>query len=217
MSKNIIVYVDEQSKEIRAFKRVFAADFDVQGLLPENDMGILIGNIFKSGAKAVVTDFNLAEYKTDIQHPVPYDGVKLVDSIREIRRDFPCFVLTSYDTNAIQESKDVNLIYPKEILNQKIGETTLQEKVRVQIEHYLARLRDSSDEFNKLAAKGRTESLNETEESRLLELDTFLENSINAKKAIPKTAKQTIGIKKLNELLKSTDALLGELRKERTK
>jgi hypothetical protein len=217
MSKPTIVYVDEENKEIRAFKRAFADNFDVQGLLPEKDMDVLIEKIFKSGAKAVVTDFNLAEYKTDVKHPVPYDGVKLVESIREFRHGFPCFVLTSFDANAIQESQDVNLIYPKDILGKKVGETTLPEKVRVQIEHYVAQLKSSSIEFNQLAEKGRAGVLNEVEESRLIDLDTILENSLNAKKSLPQTAKQSIGIKKLTKLLKSTDDLIGELRKEKVK
>lgn len=136
---------------------------------------------------------------------------------RQFLSGFPCFVLTSFDANAIQESQDVNLIYPKDILGKKFGETTLPEKVRVQIEHYVAQLKSSSVEFNQLSEKSRARNLNEAEEFRLMELDTILENSVNAKKAVPQTAKQVAGIKKLTELLKSTDELLGELRKEKTK
>jgi hypothetical protein len=217
MSKPAIAYVDEEKKEIYKFQRKFAHNFDVLPLLPDKDISILIERIFKSGAKALITDFNLAQYRKDVKHVVPYDGVKLVESIREVRHAFPCFVLTSFDTDAIQRAEDVNLIYPKEILNTKIGETSLPDKVSVQIEHYIAHLHSCSEEFNQLAEKQRNSELTESEEARFLELDTVLENSLNAKKAVASTAKESTGIKKLTKLLKSTDLLIEELRKSKEK
>jgi len=217
MNKQRIAYVDEEQKAIRNFQRKFDSDFDVIGLLPTKEIDELIEAIFKSGANAVVTDFNLKEYKTDVKYPVNYDGVQLVESIREIRHGFPCFVLTSYDGDAIQEAKDVNLIYPKDTLNQKIGNTTLQEKVNVQIKHYRAELEKNSTEFNALLEKAQAQPLTENEEARLTELDTLLENSIDGKKALSKAAKQGAGITKLNELIGSTDELIKELRKENGK
>jgi hypothetical protein len=216
-NKPIIAYVDEQSIGIRDFQRKFSNDFEVIGLLPQERLTDLVDTIFKKGAKAVVTDFNLKEYKEDIKYNVPYDGVELVEMIREIRHGFPCFVLTSYDSAAIQESKDVNLIYPKNALNDKIGNTTLQEKVRIQIKHYVADLDKNSKEFDLLLEKRRAGKFTETDEARLIELDTFLEKSLNGKKALPSIAKQGSGVKKLNELLEQTDKLISELKKEKSK
>ena len=217
MTKHRIVYVDEERKEIRAFQRKFSNEFEVIGLLPKRELDEMVDAVLDCDAKAVVTDFKLAEYKTDLKYAVPYDGVNLVQSIREIRHGFPCFILTSFDGDAIKESEDVNLIYAKDALNYKIGDTTLQEKVRVQIEHYDSLIKQASDDFNKLMDKSANGSLTEREEDRLQELDTLLERSYNAKRALPKTAKQDTGIKKLGKLLKSTDDLIQVLRKERKK
>jgi len=217
MTKHKIVYVDEESKEIRVFQRKFSNDFEVIGLLPKKELDVLIEAIFDSGANAVVTDFKLAEYRTDVKYPVPYDGANLVQAIREIRQGFPCFILTSFDGDAIKESEDVNLIYPKDALDQQIGNTTLQEKVRVQIEHYNALIKQSSVDFHLLTEKAARGSLTEKDEARLVELDSLLERAYNAKGAVPKAAKQAAGIEKLGELLKSTDELIQELRKVKNK
>jgi hypothetical protein len=213
MNKHKIIYVDEQKKDIRDFQRRFSNDFEVIGQLPTKELSELIEIIFDSGAEAVVTDFNLAEYRTDVKYPVPYDGVNVVETLLEIREGFPCFILTSFDADAIQESEDVNLIYPKDALNQRIGKTTLQEKVLVQIQHYNARLKQASKEFDEIMEQSRSRNLTEKEEVRLQELDTFLEKSLNAKQALPKSSKQGTAIKRLGELLRSTDELLQELRK----
>lgn len=212
-----IAYVDEQGRGIRDFQRKFSDDFEVEGFLPTKEIDDLIEKIFKAGVKAVVTDFLLTEYKTDIKFHVPYDGVNLVQAIREKRHGFPCFVLTSFDGDAIQESNDVNMIYPKDALNKKLGNTTLQKKVQVQIKHYIANIEKNSKEFNILVEKRHAGELTAKEEARLLELDTLLENSLNGKKALTKAEKQSSGIEKLNELISSTDALIKELRKGKAK
>lgn len=217
MTKHKIIYVDEEKKEIRDFQRKFSSDFDVIGLLPTKELAELVDIILSSDAKAVVTDFNLAEYRTDVKYPVPYDGVNLVETLLEIREGFPCFILTSFDADAIKEAEDVNLIYPKDALNQRVGKTTLQEKVLAQIGHYTARLKQASKEFDELVGHSKNRALNEREEARLQELDTFLEKSLNAKQALPKPSKQATAIKRLGELLRSTDELIQELRKGKKK
>lgn len=213
MIKLPIAYVDEESTAIRLFQRKFSDVFDVVGLLPKGNMDELIEDIFNAEAKAVVADFKLAEYKTDVKEPIPYDGVQLVQAIRGIRHGFPCFVLTSYDSDAIQESSDVNLIYPKETLDKHLGNTTLKEKVNVQIKHYLAELKKNTEEFKALLDKRKAGGLSEQDEERLLELDAKLENSLNGDEAMPKISKHGAGVKKLSELVKSTDELIKELRK----
>jgi hypothetical protein len=213
MTKHKIIYVDEEKTEIRNFQRKFSSDFEVMGCLPAKQLSELIETILDSEVTALVTDFNLSEYRVDVKYPVPYDGVNVVEALLEIREGFPCFILTSFDGDAIKESEDVNLIYPKDALNHQVGKTTLQEKVHVQIEHYRARLKNASLEFDALMAKASTAKLTEREECRLQELDSFLEKSLNAKSSIPSSAKHGTSLKRLGELLRSTDELLKELRK----
>jgi DNA-binding NarL/FixJ family response regulator len=215
MKTHRIAYIDEQKKEIRKFQRKLEGTFDVVGMLPKEDLDDFVEDILKSGVSAVVVDHKLSEYRVDVTHPVRYDGVELVNTILEIRSEFPCFVLTSFDEEAIQESKDVNLIYPKDSLDMKVGETTFPEKVRVQIEHYQARLKNWSDEFDSLVKKAETKKLTEAEEQRLLELDSFLEAALNKKTSVAATSKQQSGMTKLSKLIKSTDQLIKELRKRK--
>ena len=78
---------------------------------PQETKEEMIDSIIKINPDAVITDFMLNEYKETIKYNVPYNGVELVKSFVELREGFPCFVLTSFDDNAIRQSEDVNIVY----------------------------------------------------------------------------------------------------------
>src|ERR1700692_4805494 len=101
-----ILFIDEQSTDIDDFKDYVEAantkeNFTVDAEFPLEDIAEMIQLIIKHNPDAIVTDFMLNEYKENIKYNVPYNGVQLVREFISIREGFPCFVMTSFDDNAI--------------------------------------------------------------------------------------------------------------------
>lgn len=214
MKKHTIAYIDEDQKDVTRFQRRVHKTFDVLGFMPRPDLDDFVIELLTSGAKAFVVDFRLSVYRENVEGHISYNGAELVERILSIRKGFPCFVLTSFDDEAIQEIGDVNYVYPKEIVigNKKIGQVTLAEKIRVQIEHYESNVIKNSNRFYELVEKSEDNSLSEEEENELLKLDSFLESTINDHDSLSDEKKNKLAIGKLNELINSTNSLLEELR-----
>ena len=61
---------------------------------------------------AIITDHKLNEENSNIQ----FDGIDLVEAILKRRIDFPCFILTSFDDEAVRDGEDVNIVYIKGLM-----------------------------------------------------------------------------------------------------
>jgi len=212
MNKHKIAYIDESRDEISKFQRRVYEVFDVLDFLPKGDFGNFVDELLNSGAEAFVSDFYLNEYRNDVKEVIEYSGADLIETLLNVRHEFPCFVLTSYDNAAVQRMTDVNYVYSKEILTEdKLAEKFI-EKIRVQIEHYDTNINHVSARFFDLQEKSAERDLTEDEENELLALDTFLENSLNRRNALPTEKKNQLAIGKIDELLSSTNELLNLLR-----
>lgn len=217
-----IIYVDEYREDIDDFLDYFEEKdtnnkFDIEYLLPENSLDLMYEKIFEKNPDAIISDYMLNEYKSDINYNVPYTGVDLTEKILEIKEKYPCFVLTSYDDQAIKTSQDVNMIYIKDILHGSEEKTNAKanflDTVENQIIHYKKRIENSENELLKLINKSNEEALNAIEEAKLLELDTFIEKATNQQSALPEHLKGTKNLDELHKMINSTDTLLAELRK----
>jgi CheY-like chemotaxis protein len=217
-----IIYIDEDRDAIDEFLEYFddkdsQNKFEIVTLFPERHLDEMIDKIFEENPDAIISDYMLNEYKTDINYNVPYTGVGLTEKILDIKEKFPCFVMTSYDNQAIRVSQDVNMVYIKDILHGSEEKTNAKanflDTVENQIIHYQKRIENAENELLKLIEKSNQEDLNATEEEKLLELDTFIEQSINQKSSLPKQLKGTKNLDELHKMIDSTDTLLDELRK----
>ena len=216
-----IIYIDEDKEAIDDFLDYFDEKdtnnkFNIQYLLPEKTLDGMYGKVFEENPDAIISDFKLNDMKTEITYNVPYTGITLTEKILENREKFPCFVMTSYDNEAIRVSQDVNLVYIKDILHgseDKVdSEANFLDKVENQIIHYKRRIENSENKLLELIDKSNKELLNAKEEARLLELDTFIEKSTNQPSALPKHLKGTKHLDELHKMIDSTDELLAELR-----
>lgn len=217
-----IIYVDEYKEDIDAFLDYFeekdsSGNFEIKYLLPEKTLDDMYLKIFEENPDAVVSDYMLNEYKTDITHNVLYSGVDLIEMILENKKKFPCFVLTSYDDDAIKTSQDVNVIYIKDILHGSEEKTNAKANflytVENQIIHYKKRIENAQIELLELIKKSEENPLNAPEEAKLLELDSFIETATNSKSSIPDHLKGTRNLDELHKMIDSTDKLLEELKK----
>lgn len=216
-----IIYIDEYKDDIDDFLDYFEEKdtnnkFKIQYLLPEKTLDEMYDKIFEGNPDAVVSDYMLNEYKNDISFNVPYSGVDLTERITGTKANFPCFVLTSYDDQAIKSSQDVNIIYIKDILHGSEDKTNAKanflDMVENQIIHYRTRIENAEKELLELTEKADNKTLNANDEARLLKLDTFIVNSTNQLSVLPEHLKGTKNLEKLHKMIDNTDKLLEKLR-----
>lgn len=213
-----ILFVDEQQEDIDSFKdyveeKDLEGIFEVYDMYPMESLESMLEEVMSMHLDAVITDFRLNEYKENIDYNVPYDGAQLVEGILSEREDFPCFVLTSFDDEAIGKSEDVNIVYIKGILHGTEKETkakaTFLDRLKNQIIHYNSKLEKAESRLIELLEKSKTQDLDALEEEELLRLDSLIEYSLDKKYVVPNTVKRTA--ESLSELLKAVDELKKKL------
>ena len=217
-----ILFIDEEKDTLEDFEE-FVENFSSKvELKPYTSLPLatkeeMIEYIIKLGPDALVTDFRLNEMKKDIKFNVPYNGVDLVEEFQSIRNYFPCFVLTALDDEAVNQSDDVNIVYIKNILyNKEEGNAKAKflDRVIGQIEHYKSRIENSKNELAELVLVRNSGEADIEIENRIIELDDFLEKSIDAKSSIPPEFKTLSNSKRLDSILNKVDQLLKKIDKD---
>lgn len=217
MANYRILLIDEEKDTFDDFKDYLDISstkdsIEVITMFPLEDLSEMIEAIFKTNPNAIITDFRLNEMKTDIDYNVPYDGVELVEEFLKFRNSFPCFVLTAFDDLAVNASEDVNKVYIKNILHNNKEESKAKAKfldrVINQIEHYQTKIISAESELLELIKLRESGKASISDENRLIELDSFLENVIDRKSSIPTEYKKLSNDDRLSELLKKVDTLL---------
>lgn len=216
-----ILFIDEQREDSENFLNYIEENdgekkFEVVFMLPLADVNEMIGEVLALRIDAIVIDYFLNEYKTEIRYNVPYNGVTLMEEILKIREDFPCFIMTSFDDNAIKESHDVNSVYIKGILHgdekKTAAKSTFIERIENQIIHHRKKIQSAEAEIDALLTKAKAEKLNASEEEKLLELDDLLEKAIHKPSKIPTALKEQTNLKELHKLINDTDNFLQQLK-----
>lgn len=211
-----ILFIDEEEEEQDKFYNYFekvCPEVVPECILPKANIDEMLSVIFGKHADAVVTDFRLNEIRTYVKYNVNYNGVELIKELRKSREDFPSFVMTSHDDEAVNDTDDVNVVYIKDILssdNDKAKVTFAQRIIR-QIEKCRANIEAASNELNALIDKRRRGDAGVYDEDRIIILDSFLERTYNAYDAVPPEMKKLSNLDRLNELIGKTDEILKKL------
>ena len=209
-----ILFIDEESVQQDRFVDYIEAestDVEVKCMVPLSSLEDMLHKIEGYCPDAIVTDFQLNEIKTDVTYTVQYNGIDLVNAIREQWENFPCFVITSFDDEAVNSSEDVNLVYIKDLLNRRSDDkskVTFLERVLSQIDKYRARIAKAKQELATLILKRKSGAANIYDEQRLIEIDTFLEKSVAGNESIPEDLKKLSNIERLNALIAQADEIL---------
>ena len=216
-----IIFIDEQQTEHDNFKDYIDEhvdlDLTIETEFPKGSIEEMVNSIVEERPDAVITDYLLNDIKEDIKYNVPYSGAELVDALCEQKQGFPCFIMTSHDSEAISQSEDVNIVYVKKLLvngNDKLGKTSFIEKVIEQIKHYQIRIQTSESRIQELLAKREKEPLNCQEEDELIKLDSFLESAVDKKGSIPEEYKKLSNLQKISDLIEKADILIAKLEGE---
>lgn len=217
MANYKILLIDEEKDTFDDFRDYLDISstkdsIEVIEMFPLEELTEMIEEIFKINPDAIITDFRLNEMRTDIDYNVPYNGVELVEEFLKYRQSFPCFVLTSFDDLAVNASEDVNKVYIKNILHNNKEESKAKAKflnrVINQIEHYQTKVKNAETELLELIKLRESGKASISDENRIIELDSFLENVIDRRSSIPPEYKKLSNDDRLSELLKKVDTLL---------
>lgn len=211
-----ILFIDEESTQHDRFMDYFeqiCPEIVPTCLFPLATVDEMLQRIEELCADAVVTDFRLNDIRIDIHYNVKYDGIELINAIREQRDGFPCFVVTSFDDEAVNGSDDVNMVYIKDILRPAAdkAKVTFAERITRQVDKYRSRLGNARQELTTLIDKRYSGDANVYDEERIIELDSFLEKSLDSYDSIPKRLKDLSNLERLNNLISRVDELLKKL------
>ena len=142
-----------------------------------------------------------------------FEALKLLLKEIQLQKcDFPCFVITSYDDDAVADSDDVNFVYIKKSLHfsSNAGKVPFAQRVKCQIDKYLARIVNAKAELSVLLEKRKSGKANVKDEEHIVELDSFLEKTIDTTGAIPDEMKHLSNMDRLNSLIDKVDQLIGK-------
>lgn len=211
-----VLFIDEEHDQHESFQDYMDAVEDmikVVCVYPEPDLDDMIQKIEDQHPDAIVTDYLLNDIKEDIKYNVAYTGVELVHKYRSIRAGFPCFVITSFDNDAVLETDDVNLIYIKHILNngEEGAKAHFYDKIREQISKYKTVIASAQDELECLMKKKVEQGLEPHEEIRVVEIDNLLERSLDNHEILPEDIKEPSYMKKMTALIDKADEILSKL------
>jgi len=214
MSKYKILYVDEVPYDRRRFQKyIYDHDSEKKFITdaPELDaeIDVFLEKIMLENYDAIITDHKLNEENAMIQ----YDGIDLVDAILKQRADLPCFILTSFDDEAVRDGNDVNIVYIKGLMNSdeenEGHKAKFIDKIENQIKHHRKKIENSKAELLELSTKAY---LDAKDEARLIELDTYIEKTTNAPSSLSPQLKSAHNLNELHKMIENTDKLLAELK-----
>lgn len=210
-----VLFIDEEKEQQEFFEDYMdaAPELKVECVFPESELEDMIQRIDEIAPNAIVCDFLLNEIKVDIKHTVKYTGSDLVNEYQRQRPAFPCFVLTSHDDEAVVKSDDVNVVYIKDILHQngeKAAKAKFYEKIYEQINKYHKEIGKAQKELSALLERKKNTGLTPDENERMVDLDDFLEKSLDSYSAMPKDLKRSETLDMLSQLIKDVDLLIAQ-------
>jgi len=201
-----IAYIDDEEDVVRQFQINMMDDFEVIELKLRDDVSEMIEDIIESRVAAVVIDYNL----NSSQSQVHYNGVELLKELLNTIKDYPCYILTSHESEAEDTLIDPDLIRDKLFVSNH--KDFFINKLKTKIESYEKRINIYKDELILLMSS--FPDLNSKQEERLIELDDILEKNSNGYKSIPSDMKKLSNDVRLDRLISLSKELVKELRND---
>jgi len=209
--------IDEDESEVKEFFRFFEEAFEPIEIELVNDKQEIIQNIIAEQVDAVVIDYKLMEHGS-----LTFNGNELLKELNDRLDNFPAFIMTQYPRDARNHRIDPFRIVSKEFMQPDENKPQYEKgqelikTIKALIKNYKDDLADKEERLLTLINKRKTGGrLSDFEEEEMIELDNFLEKSINKKRRLPKKWKRPVEISKLDELIKDTQELIDELKRKK--
>ncbi|CAN2044251.1 putative Response regulatory domain-containing protein [Candidatus Magnetomoraceae bacterium gMMP-1] len=180
--------LDEYQDDIDDFLLFFENDFEVEIIELSENQDEIIKKILEANLDAIAIDYKLMEHNTKIG----FNGDVIYNSLVDRLYNFPAFILTNYVPDASKSSiRDEFKIIPKRWMKTgSVDGNELIEKIKFSIIKYKKKIDDAEKELLELIDKKNKNELSAREETRLIELDSMLEKTIDKKNSIPKQWKE---------------------------
>ena len=204
MTKYRVAYIDESDSDIRRFQRFSYNYFEVAPFIPKESIEETCDDILDAHVDALISDFEFSEQLSTVH----YDGTDLVSLFLKKRENFPVFILTSYENDAISKGEDVNIIYEKKEMDE--GQKFL-DRIKAQIEKYKHKLEEDENRLLFLISESKKRILDALEIDELKNLDSKIENTLDKEGQIPNILRNDKEAHDLSELLKKVDLLTKKL------
>lgn len=199
-----IAYIDDEEDVVRQFQINMMDDFEVIELRLKDSMKEMVEDILDSKVVGVVIDYNLNSSQVKIH----YNGVDLIREILNTIKDFPCYILTSHESEAEGTLLDPDYIRDKRFVSKE--KDFFIHKLKTKIESYEKRIELFKQEL--IFLMGLHPNLSSKQEERLIELDDILEKNSNGYKTLPSDIKKISNDARLDRLIQLSEALIDELR-----
>lgn len=207
MEKLRIGYIDEDGGQRNSFYHYLKDEFEI--ILPEitEDTSVenLVDEILKLNLDVLVLDYMLSENGL-----VDFNAESLVERIFEFNRYYPLIILTSYETDALDQIANAHLVNGKDILESKLA--IFKHKLIKIAQEYKGEIKTAEQELEQLEEKRNSgEGLSSSEEDRYVELNSFLDATIDNKGKVSRTFYSEDTNKKLDNLINLTEQMLKKL------
>lgn len=164
----------------------------------------MVQKIYENKPDALIID-----YKLSSQQNIAYSGISLARAIDAKLHDFPIFILTSFQDDVY--SKECFDVYQVFDFERYIGDQNerieINSKIVEQIRKYNRTiLKWKSELAQLLPLRGTTVSVDD----RIVELDTWIENSIDGDSALSPKMKRDLGSNHIQALIAKIDSIINE-------
>lgn len=207
-----IAYIDEDEAWINTFYQTFKDDFDIVRVKADSNTTLdgLVNLIIEEELDGVITDYLLDE-----SGDVEFNGNRIVEAINRYKPHFPVLMLTSYETQAMNHTENVNIIYDKDALDGENEKrlSVFKTKIKSNIERHRQLQETTQSRIEELAEKRNKDELIPEEEEELTKLFIRLDELQPEGKDIPANLVRPEAITKLNNLVDQTREILNELKK----
>lgn len=203
-----IIYIDDEATDIHRFERDMEGIFEVRTVQITGNTLLeeLVEELTEATFDYLIVDFHLTD-KTNCG----YNGDEILKGFLKELPHFPAMLLTNFDESAIKSAKDLDVDKIHSKFSTDDEQRLFVTRVETKIEQYRSKTKAASERLLELKAKSGTEDLTVNEEEEIIELDTFLEETLDANS--PELAKSILASNssKLDSLLTKTDTLIERL------
>lgn len=170
----------------------------------ESTVEDMVQRICEQKPDALIIDFKLSS-----QQNIAYSGITLAQSVDAKLRGFPIFILTSYQDDVYtKECFDVYQVFDFERYISDINERIeINSKIVEQVRKYIRTLQQWKNELASLIPLSGT---NISVDDRIIELDTWIENSIDGISSLPVKMKKDLSNNHIQTLIEKIDMIINE-------
>lgn len=210
---NLEYYIDSLDSKSSDFHHYFNG-YNIERIPLREQLSEMTDAVLEANPDCVLID-----YRLNSEELVDYDGVELAESILGVLRNIPLFILTAYEDDLFRSSTfsayqvyDVEKMFVNgqpcdDVSKSNTAHDELLKKIVKQAINYRHILSSLTEELKSLLEKNQQERT-AADNSRILEIDSFLEHSLDSQHALPAITRQELTSNDFEKLINKIDALL---------